>query len=115
MVFNDAHCHFFSSAFLEALGRERYQQAVSARAIAEQLGWELSDGASALADRWVAELDQHGGSRLALMASVPGDEDSVAAAVCRHPNRIVGFFALNAAAPDAASRAEHALTTGNLR
>jgi uncharacterized protein len=115
MVFNDAHCHFFSPAFLEALGRERYQQPVSAQAIAEQLGWEISDSAAALADRWVAELDQHGGSRLALMASVPGDEDSIAAAVGRHPNRIVGFFALNAAAPDAAARAEHALTAGNLR
>jgi uncharacterized protein len=115
MVFNDAHCHFFSPAFLEALGRERYQHPVSAQAIAEQLGWEISDGAAALADRWVAELDHHGGSRLALMASIPGDEDSVAAAVCRHPNRIVGFFALNAAAPDAGDRAERALTTGNLR
>ena len=75
MVFNDAHCHFFSTAFLEALGRERYQRPVSAATIAEQLGWETSDGAAALADRWVGELDQHGGSRLALMASVPGDED----------------------------------------
>jgi hypothetical protein len=46
MVFNDAHCHFFSAAFLEALGRERYQQPVSAQAIAEQLGWELSDDAA---------------------------------------------------------------------
>jgi predicted TIM-barrel fold metal-dependent hydrolase len=70
---------------------------------------------ASLADRWVAELDQHGGSRLALMASVPGDEESVATAVGRHPNRIVGFFALNAAAPDAADRAEHAFTTGKLR
>ena len=115
MVFNDAHCHFFSTAFLEALGRERYQRPVSAQAIAEQLGWEMSDGAAALADRWVAGLDHHGGSRLALMASVPDDEDSVAAAVCRHPDRIVGFFALNAAAPDAAERAEHALAAGSLR
>jgi predicted TIM-barrel fold metal-dependent hydrolase len=115
MVFNDAHCHFFSPAFLEALGHERYQRPISAQAVAEQLGWDMSDGAAGLADRWVAELDQHGGSRLALIASVPGDEDSVAAAVCRHPTRIVGFFALNAAAPDAAGRAEHALTAGNLR
>ena len=30
MVFNDAHCHFFSTGFLEALGRERYQQPVHA-------------------------------------------------------------------------------------
>ena len=49
------------------------------------------------------------------MASIPGDEDSVAAAVRRHPTRIVGFFALNPAAADAMDRAERALTVGRLR
>ena len=115
MVFSDAHCHFFSNAFLEALGRERDQRPVDGRAVAQELGWETSDRPEELADRWVAELDRHGGARLALMASIPGDEDSVATAVRRHPGRIVGFFALNAAAPDAAERAERALTTGRLQ
>ena len=116
MVFNDAHCHFFSQRrFSKRSAVSDYQHPISGRAVAEQLGWETSDDAAALADRWVAELDQHGGTRIALMASIPGDEDSVAAAVRRHPNRIVGFFALNPLAADAIERAERALTVGGLR
>jgi predicted TIM-barrel fold metal-dependent hydrolase len=114
-MMHDAHCHFFTNTFLEALGRERYRRAVAAQLIADELGWEVSDGPEALADRWVAELDQQGISRVALMASVPGDEDSIAAAVRRYPTRIVGFFALNAAGADAAERAERAFASGGLR
>jgi predicted TIM-barrel fold metal-dependent hydrolase len=112
---HDAHCHFFSNSFLEALGRERHRRPVAARVVADELGWEVSDGTEALADRWIAELDEHGISRVALMASVPGDEESVALAVRRHPERIVGLFALNAAAADAAERAERAFGAGGLR
>jgi hypothetical protein len=112
---HDAHCHFFSNSFFEALGRERYRHAVAARVVAEELGWEVSDGAEALADRWIAELDEHGVSRAALMASVPGDEDSVALAAQRHPTRIVGFYALNPTAPDATERAERAFGAAGLR
>jgi predicted TIM-barrel fold metal-dependent hydrolase len=54
-------------------------------------------------------------SRAALIASVPGDEDSVAAAVRRQPDRFVGFFMLNAAAPDAPDRARRAFTELGLR
>ena len=59
----------------------------------------------ALADRWVHELDANGVRRAALIASVPGDEASVAAAVARHPSRLVGFFMLDPAAIDALARA----------
>jgi hypothetical protein len=48
-----------------------------------------------LADRWVVELDRYGLSRAALIASIPGDEASVTAAVTRHPDRFYGFFMLN--------------------
>ena len=37
-----------------------------------------------------------------LIASLPGDEGSVAAAVARHPGRIVGGFMVNPVAPDGA-------------
>jgi predicted TIM-barrel fold metal-dependent hydrolase len=116
-VVHDSHCHFLSTRFYEMLGREKYGQSdsVSAERVAAELGWEAPGSAEALATRWIGELDRHKVSRVALIGSVPGDEESVAAAVRRHPERFVGFFALNAAAPDAAERAQHAFTDLGLR
>jgi predicted TIM-barrel fold metal-dependent hydrolase len=117
MTVHDAHCHFLSARFYEALGREKYgqQNGRGAAAIAGELGWDAPETAEALADQWAAELDRHRVSRAALIASVPGDEESVASAIARHPRRFVGFFALNAAAPDARERARHAFSDLGLR
>jgi hypothetical protein len=102
---NDVHCHFFSTPFFAALGGD---QALAT------LGWEAPGTAEGLADRWAAELDRHHLSRAALIASVPGDAASVAAAVGRHPGRFVGFVMVDPTAPDAASQAA-ALDGGGLR
>ncbi|HVH26796.1 MAG TPA: amidohydrolase family protein [Vicinamibacterales bacterium] len=113
---HDAHCHFFSDRFFETLGREKYRDAsVTAKRVAGELGWEASGDPEALADRWVRELDHHKVSRAALMASVAGDEESVAAAVARYANRFVGFFALNPAAPDAQERATRGFASLGLK
>src|SRR5690349_7934513 len=106
MNVNDGHCHFLSNRFFEALGQEkargtRAMSAMSASEVTTELAMEAPGPAEALADRWIAELDRNHVSRAALIGSIPGDEESVAAAVRRHPARFVGFFALNAAAPDA--------------
>ena len=113
----DAHCHFFSSRFLEILTKDRRDLPPGdhAAAVSGLLGWDPPGAAEALADRWIAELDRHGVARTALIASVPGDEESVAAAVARHPGRFVGFFMLNPAAADAASRVSRALDGLKLR
>ena len=117
MILHDSHCHFLSARFYETLGREKYgQQASPAPAnVAAEIGWEAPLSADRLADRWITELDRNEVSRAALIASVPGDEESVAAAVRRHPSRFVGFFMLNAAAPDAADRARRAFTELGMR
>ena len=113
---NDSHCHFFSDQFFETLGRQYPPGAQrSASDIVATLGWDPPGTPDDLADRWVAELDRAGVRRAALMASVPGDETSVAKAVARHPSRIVGFFMLDPTAPDAASRTGHALERLGLR
>ena len=117
MTLHDAHCHFLSSRFYEALGREKYgaQGGLAAERLTGELGWEAPGSADALATRWIAELDRYHVSRVGLIASVPGDEESVAAAVGRHPTRFVGFFALNATAADAEERARRAFADLGLR
>jgi uncharacterized protein len=113
---NDCHCHFFSEQFFETLGRQRppgSQQ--SAAEVVATLGWDAPGPPDDLADRWANELDRAGVRRTALIASVPGDEASVAKAIERHPSRFVGFFMLDPTAPDAASRTEHALAQLGLR
>jgi uncharacterized protein len=117
MTVNDIHCHFLSTRFFEALGNERVRVAKSPSAadVANELGMEPPGSPDLLADRWVYELDRNHVSRVALIASVPGDEESVAAAIHRHPSRFVGFFALNAAAPDATEHARRAFGELSLR
>ena len=131
-MINDAHCHFFSTAFFSALARQKAAAAsasvgphdrtdveanrqVRLNDLYGELQWDDPGTPDALADRWVRELDANGVRRGALIASVPGDEASVAAAVARYPARIVGFFMLDPSAADAPARARHALTDQGLK
>ena len=117
MPLNDAHCHFFSTGFFAALGRglKDSDPASPASRPLEILGWEDPGTPEQLADRWVAELDAHGVSRAAIIASVPGDASSVGAAVARHPGRFVGFLMVDPTQPAAAAAAAAAIDTGRFR
>lgn len=105
-MLNDAHCHFFSTPFFASLGGD---------AALARLGWDPPGSAGELADRWVAALNRGRVSRAALIASVPGDAASVAAAVQRHPDRFVGFFMVDPTQPDAAEYAAAAIDRDRLR
>jgi len=112
---NDGHCHFFSSRFFELLGAQMPGAApgtATAASLSTRLGWDDPGTPDALADRWVAELDRFGVGRAMLMASLPGDEASVAAALSRHPGRIVGGFMINPVAPDGLLRVRAGLAGG---
>jgi hypothetical protein len=113
-MLNDAHCHFFSAQFLSSLGRQR-GRTDTVEGLCRELGWDEPGEPEALADRWVAELDAHGVTRAAIIASVPGDEASVVRAVMRHPSRLVGYFMVNVGAEDAVERTRAALGAGGLR
>jgi predicted TIM-barrel fold metal-dependent hydrolase len=108
----DAHVHYFSRPLFQALG------AASGRTpetIGQTLGWDVPATIDAgLADRWVQELDRHGVAGACCIASVPGDESSVIAAVERHPGRLSGYFMLNPVAPDALDRTRAALDSGRI-
>jgi predicted TIM-barrel fold metal-dependent hydrolase len=108
-VICDAHVHFFSPAFFATLAGQRH--VATADAI-RHLGWDDPLSAEALADRWIAELDAQGVSRVALIASVPGDEASVATARERHPSRLIGYFMVDPTNEDAENRVRSALERG---
>ena len=116
-MINDAHCHFFSARFFTALASQMTPPLPGDRAdaIPDRLGWEPPGDPEALADRWIGELDLHGVARTAVMASVPGDEESVAVAVRRHPTRLVGMSMVDPTAPDASTRVPRALGEDGLR
>jgi predicted TIM-barrel fold metal-dependent hydrolase len=112
----DAHVHFFSPAFFARLATESGQTLAE---IGRTLDWRIPPSCEDLAAAWKRELDESSVARAALIASVPGDEDSVAAAVELHPERFWGFFMANPVAPDGATngveRVQKALAGGRMQ
>ena len=64
---------------------------------------------------WASEFDRHGVSGALMIASVPGDEESVASAATAFPDRIAGAFMFDPTKPDAESRARRAFDDLGLR
>lgn len=108
----DAHVHFFSPAFFALLAAERGQTAAE---IGRTLEWRIPSSCADLAAAWKQELDESSVARAALIASIPGDEDSVAAAVELYPDRFWGYFMANPAVPDGVERVQKALAGGRMQ
>lgn len=109
----DAHVHFFSHRFFTVLASQK--PGLTWESAEQALGWEMpAPEPERLAARWVHELDRHGVNGAALIASVPDDEDSVAAAVAAFPQRFYGYFMVNPLAPGAAARVEKTLAAGHM-
>jgi predicted TIM-barrel fold metal-dependent hydrolase len=113
-MLNDTHCHFFSRQFFTTLATQR-GRGESAADLCRELQWNDPGSPDDLAATWITEMDAQGVGRASLIASVPGDEASVAAAVARYPERIVGFFMLDPSADDAVERTQRAFTELGLR
>lgn len=112
LAVSDAHVHFFSHRFFTALAE---QKKVPVDSLAPVLGWQLpSEDPEHLAAAWVRELDRQGVSRASLIASVPGDQESVIAAVRAFPQRFYGYMMVNPVAPSPAADVERALGSGHI-
>jgi predicted TIM-barrel fold metal-dependent hydrolase len=110
----DAHVHFFSHRFFELLAEQK--SGLTFESIGQTLGWRMpAENPEALARAWVDELDRYGISRAVLIASAPGDEASVGAAVGAHPTRFYGYFLVNPLASDAVTRVQGSLDAGVMR
>jgi len=115
----DAHTHFFSHKFFETLISQSPQLGKESNAIERvgaMTGWTMPPREPAeLAAIWASEFDRHGVSGALMIASVPGDEESVAAAAAAFPDRIAGAFMFDPTKPDAESRARRAFDDLGLR
>jgi predicted TIM-barrel fold metal-dependent hydrolase len=112
LAVSDAHVHFFSHRFFAALAD---QKKAAVDSLVPLLGWQLpSESPEKLAAMWAQELDRHGVSRAALIASVPGDQESVVAAIGAFPQRFYGYMMVNPVAPSPAADVERALATGHI-
>jgi predicted TIM-barrel fold metal-dependent hydrolase len=107
---SDAHVHFFSHRFLGSLSSQHGQSVTEA---ARVLGWEPPpEDPGDLARLWARELDAHAVAKAALIASVPGDEASVAAAVDACPDRFFGYFMFHPLEEKPGERVRAALESG---
>jgi len=108
----DSHVHFLSWNFYATLARQK-GGGTGVVAMLNSLSIPVPPQDPAEFGRqWAAELDRHGVSRACLIASVPGDEDSVAAAIAACPGRFHGFFFVNPLKPDALQHLERAFASG---
>jgi predicted TIM-barrel fold metal-dependent hydrolase len=125
MNVRDAHCHFFSAGFFRALGRDRaasqgtpassQPDTDAAVSLPAELQWDAPGTDETLAARWIVELDRRRVAQAVLIASAPGDEQSVARACALHPGRFIGAFMFNPLMPEASARLETALGEQRLR
>lgn len=113
LAINDSHVHFFSHTFYAGLARQK--KAEDAESLNALLNWDIpAENPELLATQWVNDLDRNGVNRATLIASTPGDEASVAAAVRAYPHRFFGYFMLDPGQPDALDRIKAAARNPNL-
>ena len=112
----DAHCHFFSPRFFDVLGRQKGVSGdAPGQAVTRLVGWDHPPSTDALADTWAAALSAASVGRALLIGSVPGEEEQVARAVGRHPDRFVGAFMLDPMQEGALTRVTWALAQPGVR
>ncbi len=107
-LITDFHAHIFARPFFDALSSQSPQPGSTEeklQRVAAKTGIELPEpGIDGHLARWIAELDQHGVSRLAAFASAPEEIPAVSEMAARSNGRLVPIAVCNPAAPGAAER-----------
>lgn len=115
----DAHAHFFSRPFFEALAGQSPQPGSVPEKLArlsEKTGIELPDAdPTAHARAWTASMDAAGVEGMAAFASLPEEIPAVAEAVRSAPDRLVGVALVNPRAEGAGARTDELLAGGAFR
>ena len=108
----DAHTHFFSRHFFSTLINQSpklSQENDPLASVAAMTGWKMPPVDPAeFAAQWQQELDHSQISMAMMIASVPGDEESIAAAVIAVPDRIIGGFMFDPTKPKVEARIRRA-------
>ncbi len=119
MQIQDAHTHFFSRPFFDALAALSPRKAEGAGLVAEvaaRAGLQLpADSVEAHRDRWLAEMTRAGVARMVTFASLPAEAETVAAAARGSGGRLLPWTLVNPADPGGAAFAEKALGTLGFR
>lgn len=90
----DAHLHFFSHRFFSALAAQK--PGLTLAQIRATIGLDLPpEEPEKFAAIWARELERHQVEHSTLIASIPGDEASVEAAVRAHPARFFAYAMVN--------------------
>jgi len=119
MRIEDAHTHFFSRPFFNAMAAMSPRKDEGPRLVEEvaakaglQLPHESVEGHR---DRWLAEMDKAGVARMVTFASLPPEAEAVSAAARASRGRLVPYTLVNPMDPKAVGFTEKALTTLGFR
>ncbi len=119
MTIQDAHTHFFSRPFFEALaGLSPLPGDVGQKLqrVAEQTGLALpDDDLDAHRDRWLGEMDRAGVERMVTFASHPAEAEAVAAAAAGAGGRLLPYTLVDPTQPQAPTFVERALGSMGFR
>ncbi len=107
-MITDFHAHVFSRPFFDAIAQASPQPGTVEEKLTRAsaaVGFELpAPGVDAHLERWIAELDRYGVSRMAAFSSAPEETPTVIEMATRSAGRLVPIVVTNPVAPGAVGR-----------
>ncbi len=109
----DCHTHFFGRTFFRTLVEEAGGSDDMLPMLAAEAKIEIPDeGISGHADRWIAQMDQHGVDHMVTFSSVVPEMEDVAKVFRHYPERLSGFAVINLSDPEAWGHVDRAADYG---